>query len=109
MIKALIFAILLSFSMTIYAAPQCSADAVIQAKKLLSFHSNDDARAEILPDMPVKELPSIRNPANRKQKFQVLELYGYVYKGEYRMRFMYYRSGGECVLMGQEILEIANL
>lgn len=99
----------LSFSMTTFAAPQCSAEAVIQAKKLLSFHANNDERAEILADEKVNVLPSMRNPANKKQKFQVLEVFGYVYKGQYRMRFIYYHLGGECVLMGQEVLEIANL
>ncbi len=99
----------LSFSMTIFAAPQCSTDARVQAKNLLSFHSNGDRRVEILADENVKELPPMRNPANKKQKFQVLEVNGYVYKGSYRMRFIYYHSGSECVLVGQEVLELANL
>jgi hypothetical protein len=99
----------LSFSMATYAAPQCSAEAVIQAKKLLSFHSDGDERVEILADEKVKELPSMRNPVNKKQKFQVLEVNGYIYKGSYRMRLIYYRSGSECILMGQEVLGLANL
>ncbi len=108
-LKTLLLTTSLTFSVTSFAAPQCSTEAVIQAKKLLSFHSDGDERVEILADEKVKELPSMRNPANKKQKFQVLEVYGYVYKGQYRMRFIYYHLGSECVLMGQEVLEIANL
>lgn len=108
-LKTLLLVTSLSFSVATFAAPQCSAEALIQAKKLLSFHSDDDERVEILADENVKELPSMRNPANKKQKFKVLEVYGYIYKGQYRMRFIYYHLGSDCVLMGQEVLEIANL
>ena len=48
------------------------------------------------------------NPANPRQKFQVLEVQGTIYKGQYRMRLIYFRSGSGCLLMGQEILEYAN-
>lgn len=85
----------------------CAADAVIQAKKLLAFHTDDDDRAQV--SGPAKPLPSIVNPANPKQRFDVLEVWGYVYKGQYRMRLEYYRLGDDCVLMGQEILEHASL
>ena len=86
----------------------CAAEAIAQASKLLAFHSNNDDRAEV--DGRAKPLPSIANPANKKQRFDVLEVWGFIYKGEYRMRFEYFRlSDGECVLMGQEILEYANL
>ena len=60
-------------------------------------------------DKSVKELTPIRNPANKKQLFDVLEVWGYIYKGQYRMRLIYARLPGECVLMGQEILEYASL
>jgi hypothetical protein len=56
-----------------------------------------------------KELTSLRNPANRKQLFDVLQVWGHFYKGQYRMRFIYARLLGECLLMGQEILEYADL
>jgi hypothetical protein len=51
----------------------------------------------------------MRNPANRKQLLDVLQVWGYIYKGQYRMRFIYARLPGECLLMGQEILEYADL
>ncbi len=89
------------------SSAQCAAQAVTQAGKLLAFHSDNDDRAEV--SGPAKPLPSIVNPANAKQRFDVLEVWGYIYKGQYRMRFEYYRTGGSCVLMGQEILEYASL
>jgi hypothetical protein len=52
---------------------------------------------------------AIRNPANRAQRFDVLEVWGDVYKAQYRMRFIDARLPGECVLMGQEILESSSL
>lgn len=88
-------------------AHQCSSAATQQAKKLLEFHFGPDNRIEI--DKSVKKLAPIHNPANRKQLFDVLEVWGYVYKGQYRMRFIYARVPGKCILMGQEILEYASL
>jgi len=87
--------------------PQCSIEARTQAKKLLEFHVGKDDRIEI--DSGVFALASIRNPANRKQQFAVLEVWGYIYKAQYRMRFIYYRPLDQCLLMGQEILEFARL
>ncbi len=107
--KTLLLLTILVFSAStsvIAATPQCSTAAISQAKKLLLFHTDGDDRASV--DDQAKQLPSIANPANKKQKFLVLEVMGFVYKGEYRMRFIYYPSGKDCVLMGQEVLEIAN-
>jgi hypothetical protein len=98
---------LLGFSSYATAIPQCSTDAILQAGKLLAFHSDNDARISI--DEKVKQLPSIRNPASKKQRFIALEVWGYIYKGQYRMRLIYYPLGSGCVLMGQEILEHAQL
>ncbi|MDO4725134.1 MAG: hypothetical protein Q4A97_10295 [Comamonadaceae bacterium] len=88
--------------------PACKDEAVAQARKLLAFHSEGDERAEV-DASSVKALPARANPANRKQRFEVLEVMGFVYKGEYRMRLSYYTKGGQCVLMGQEILHLAQL
>lgn len=87
--------------------PQCASAALIQAKKLLNFHSDGDDRADV--NTNVKRLPSIANPVNTQQKLMVLEVTGYIYKADYRMRFIYFPISGECVLVGQEILELANL
>lgn len=106
-IKALIL-LSLFLSAPCFAKPlQCEADALAQADKLLAFHSDGDNRAEVAEH--ARALPSISNPANKKQRFLVLEVMGYIYKGNYRMRFLYYPSGGECLLMGQEILEISSV
>ena len=108
-LKTLLLASLLSFSMTTFAAPQCAVEAVEQAKKLLAFHRDPgNFTIDMVPEM-VKELPSIRNPANKKQKFQVIEVWAYIYKGQYRMRLVYHHSRNACLLMGQEVLEIATL
>jgi hypothetical protein len=92
------------------APPQphrCSTAAIEQAQKLLTFHFGPDGRIEI--DKSVKVLASIRNPANRAQRFDVLEVWGHIYKGDYRIRLIYARLPNECVLMGQEVLEYASL
>lgn len=95
----------LTFAGTIFAAPQCSAEARIQAKKLLAFHKDPgNFTIDILPDMPVKELAPISDPADKKQKLKVLEVYGFIYKSQYRMRLIYRQSNGECNLVGQEVL-----
>lgn len=92
------------------AAPtphRCSTAAIAQAPRLLAFHFGPDSRIAI--DTSVKVLTPIRNPANSAQRFDVLEVWGHIYKGSYRMRFVYARTPGECVLMGQEVLEFASL
>ena len=89
-------------------APSCANDAISRAKPLLTLHFGEGDRISI--EDQAKELPSIRNPANPKQRFKVYEVWGFIYKGEYRMRFIYYTSAvSGCTLMGQEILEHARL
>jgi hypothetical protein len=92
-----------------HAAPphRCAGAAIEQAAKLLAFHYGPDDRIEV--DRSAKELTPLRNPANRKQLFDVLQVWGHIYKGQYRMRFVYARVPGECLLMGQEVLEYADL
>ena len=106
-IKSLVLLSLL-LSAPCFASPlKCEVDALAQAEKLLAFHSDGDNRAEVAEH--AKALPSIVNPANKKQRFLVLEVMGFVYKGNYRMRFLYYPVGGDCLLMGQEILELSSV
>jgi len=88
------------------AVHHCSAEAVIQAKKLLDFHFGLDDRTEI--DEHVTVLKPIKNPAGQG-KFDVLEVYGHIYKGTYRMHFIYAQMENQCVLVGQEILELTTL
>lgn len=91
-----------------YAEPlhHCSKEALIQAKKLLDYHFGLDDRTEINEHVAV--LKPIKNPAG-KGKFDVLEIYGHIYKGTYRMRFIYAQTDNQCLLIGQEILEITPL
>lgn len=85
----------------------CTSDALYRAGHLLSFHVGGDDRIEISETVIVRT--PMPNPANAKQIFDVLEVEGGIYKGEYRMRFIYARIPGECLLMGQEILGLAVL
>jgi len=85
--------------------PRCAGDARERAAKLLALHA-ETSNGAIARE--VRALPSIRNPADTKQRFSVLGVDGYVYKATYRMRFIYAPISDTCVLMGQEILEFAR-
>ncbi len=108
MIKYIMLVLFLVTSTHAFSEPvhHCSTDAALQAKKLLDFHFGLDDRTEI--DEHVTALKPIKNPAG-KGKFDVLEVYGHIYKGTYRMRFIYGQIPNQCLLVGQEILEITNL
>ena len=92
-----------------YQAHLCESDALQRARPLLTLHIGEDDRMSFSDRAEV--LPSIKNPANAKQQLAVLEVNASVYKGQYRMRFIYYvmPDSKECLLMGQEILELANV
>lgn len=110
MIRQVALLILLTGPYAGYAVetPSCASDAISRAKPLLTLHFGEGDLISI--ENKAKELPSIRNPADPKQRFKVYEVWGFIYKGEYRMRFIYYASAVTgCVLMGQEILEYARL
>lgn len=108
MIKYVMLVLFLTTSPFAYSEQKhyCSTDATLQAKKLLDFHFGLDDRTEI--DKYITALKPIKNPAG-KGKFDVLEIYGHIYKGTYRMRFIYSQTPNQCILVGQEILEISNL
>ena len=109
-IITLVFIALLPISNLANAGHPCEPKAISQAYRLLKFHRGPDNRIEI-DNSSVKSLHPVKNPADPDQVFDVLEVWGYIYKGQYRMRFIY--AGGEnaksCLLMGQEILEFARL
>ncbi len=91
------------------AVPQhpCAADARDKAKALLTLHMdganmNVDVDDKVVRRAPVRALKG-------KGKFDVLEVIGYVYKAQYRIRMIYAPMPDKsCVLMGQEIFEIAD-
>lgn len=89
------------------STPACANEAIVQAKRSLLFHTDGDDRAVL--ESTATPLPSIRNPANKNQRFLVLQVEGSVYKADYTMRLIYYPMGRECVLMGQEVMAHASL
>jgi hypothetical protein len=58
-------------------------------------------------DDTVKELAPIK-VLKGNGKFDVLEVWGHIYKADYRMRFIYAQIKDSCTLMGEEILEASD-
>ena len=58
-------------------------------------------------DPTVKQLPRLK-ALKGSGKFDVLEVWGHIYKADYRMRFIYAQIPGSCLLMGQEIIEASD-
>ncbi len=85
----------------------CAADAQKKAAALLRLHFDDGDNLKLSIGQEVKTLPPVR-ALRGKGRLDVLEVWGYIYKAEYRMRFLYAQSKESCVLMGQEILEAAD-
>ena len=103
-------ALLLAAALTMTSGRQpskCVADARTQALKLLLFHVDGDERAAIEPDS-ARQIGTVASLTGRR-RFDVIEVYGNVYKGHYRMRLIYAHLPGTCVLMGQEIFELSDL
>jgi hypothetical protein len=102
----------------------CAEDAMSRAGSLLKLHygAGDNAlndkpgasSSEAGQDRQAWELNSkvtTLKPIKAlvgKGRFDVLEVTGFVYKAEYRMRFVYAQIKDTCALMGQEILEASN-
>ena len=106
---AVAFLLSLGTLSAIAAGAACESDASEQARRLLAFHIGDGFQDRMGFESPSARAP-IKNPANPKQIFKVLEVEGFVSPhGRYRMRFLYYLLPRGCILMGQEILEVANL
>ena len=114
-------------ALTITSAAQsgvydCQSDAMMRAGKLLKLHW--ESEGSLLADQPgaptedgslmawslddkAVELPAVKAPVGAGM-FDVLEVNGYVYKATYRMRFIYAQIPDACVLMGQEMIELAD-
>jgi hypothetical protein len=108
MLPTLLLTLAVSSTAAATPAPHaCAADARAQAQALLVFHTGTDK--PVLIDDEVRVLPSIANPAAPRQRFDVLETRGHLYKATYRIRLLYAQLPGPCVLMGQEILEHSRL
>lgn len=103
---AVVFALMTSAAKA--AEPRCAEDAAEQAKKLLAFHVGEGMEDRMGFERP-RSKARMKNPANPKQAFDVLEVEGFVNPhGRYRMRFIFYKLPRGCLLMGQEVLEFAN-
>ena len=93
-----------------YAPPPpvhlCAPDAIERGHALLTLHFGDDSTAISVSDQVVRLPPA--KALKGKGRFDVLEVWGHVYKAEYRMRMIYAQIPGQCVLMGQEVLEASD-
>lgn len=84
----------------------CAGDAVEHARKLLAFHFDDDT-ADMTVDEAIKPVGTVK-ALRGEGRFDVLEVWGFIYKAQYRMHFLYAQIPGDCVLMGQELLEASD-
>jgi hypothetical protein len=106
----LVMLLLLASTATAAAQGQhpCADDAVARATPLLKLHLDD---AELAKSIAIDGVPRILQAVKALRgdgRFDVLEVQGHVSKADYRMRFIYARIKGTCVLMGQEILDAGN-
>jgi hypothetical protein len=89
----------------------CSSDAIARAKELLVFYRHPDETGfsgQWSVDETARKVGTVA-AITGKRRYDVLQVWGNVYKGRYRMRLIYAIIGGECVLMGEEIFEDAIL
>ncbi len=92
------------------AEHHCAKDAIARATPLLRLH-NEYAPGEKVENLAIDDHVRVLPPIGAlkgKSKLDVLELWGYIYKSDYRMRFIYARIKDGCALMGQEILEASD-
>jgi hypothetical protein len=86
----------------------CAGDAVARAAPLVKLHLDDaELATSVAVDPVAKTLPAIK-ALKGDGRFDVLEVWAHVIKADYRLRFIYARIKGSCVLMGQEVLEAGN-
>lgn len=87
-------------------AHPCDADAKKRAQALLALHAEaaPGAPATIGDVKPLGDIKALKGMG----RFDVLETIAYVYKAEYRIRLIYAKMPGSCLLMGQEILEASD-
>ena len=99
--------LLLSTGVAAAQTHPCAKDATAKAMSLLKLHFD---QAEKLENAGIDDRVKVLAPIKALKgngKFDVLEVWGHIYKADYRMRFIYAQGKG-CALMGQEILEASN-
>jgi hypothetical protein len=106
-IRLIVIFLLLSTGVATAQTHRCAKDAIEKAMPLLKLHFDQAEKLENAGiDDQVKVLAPIK-ALKGNGRFDVLEVWGHIYKADYRMRFIYAQSKG-CTLMGQEILEASN-
>lgn len=88
---------------------QCEGAAKVRAKALLDFYDGglNSGRSSVEDKV---ELKSPISAPNKKSKYDVLEVSGHIYKADYRLRMIYAQNQlPDCLLMGEEILNLSNL
>src|SRR4051794_1709902 len=95
--KRVFAALLLAVSPATALAHPCDADAIKRGMPLLKLHFDSEELENAGVDDTVTELPPIK-ALKGKGKFDVLEVWGHIYKADYRMRFIYAQIPDSCVL-----------
>jgi len=85
----------------------CAADAIAKADQFLRFHGEVQAGKPAAVEQHVKVRPPLK-ALKGNGRFDVLEVWGHIYKADYRIRLIYAQIKGSCALMGQEILEASD-
>ena len=85
------------------AAERCITQAKETALKILKLHSNNDDRATVAETVTAK--PGINSPT--KVKLEVVEVPGFVYKAEYRLRVLFLQEPQSCTVMGFELVDLS--
>jgi hypothetical protein len=114
-LSLLMAATLLSATMAQAKPNFCAGEVKASAAKLVALHYEmDQDMALSMMDDQVTELPSLRSP-DKKRRYTVLETNAYPGKmGSLRVRMIYAILGNsnpkqDCILMGQEILDMSSL
>src|SRR5260221_10143279 len=88
-------------------AHPCDGEAIKRGRLTLNLYFGPEEMKQPSVAHRVKQLPPIK-ALKGTGKFDVLEVWGHIYKADYRMRFIYAQIPDSCVLMGQEILEASD-
>ncbi|MGE3261023.1 MAG: hypothetical protein AB7K68_04510 [Bacteriovoracia bacterium] len=83
----------------------CAEDAKVVAMEALKLHTQADERATL--DDKVTTMTPIR-ALKGKGKLDVLEVWGSVYRADYRIRVLYAQIKDSCASLGFEIIEAAD-
>jgi hypothetical protein len=84
-------------------------EAIEAAPKLIHFHFGelDGFRIEI-DNSSVTALKPLQNAAGLSEYLTGVEVWGSIYKGNYRTRFIFSTRSSSCMRVGQEVLKIAH-